>query len=82
MMIGMGLFWVAVILGVVWLVRDGVDRRQRPPQETALAILDRSFAEGAFSLEDYRQRRNVLTNAETRRPDQHTSSDENEGSQR
>jgi hypothetical protein len=34
MLIGMGLFWVAVILGVARLVRDGVDRRQRPPQET------------------------------------------------
>jgi hypothetical protein len=25
MMIGMGLFWVAVIVGIVWFVRDGVD---------------------------------------------------------
>ena len=80
MMIGMGLFWVAVILGIVWFVRDGVDRRQRPPQETALTILDRSFAEGAFSINDYHQRRHFLTNAAAPRPDQDTSSDENDGS--
>jgi hypothetical protein len=29
-----GTLLVAVILGVARLVRDGVDRRQRPPQET------------------------------------------------
>ena len=46
MMIGMGLFWVAVILGFTWLVRDWTDHRQRPPEETPLTILDRRFAEG------------------------------------
>ena len=61
MMIGMGLFWLAVILGVVWLARDGFDRRQQQPEDTALAILDRRFAEGAVSLDEYRQRRDVLT---------------------
>jgi hypothetical protein len=80
MMIGMGLFWVAVILGIVWLVRDGADHGQRPPQETALTTLDRSFAEGAFSIDDYHERRTVLTSAAAPRPDQDTSSDENEGS--
>ena len=63
MMIGMGLFWLAVILGVVWLVRDGIERRQQPPQEAALSILDRRFAEGAVSLDEYRQRRDILTGA-------------------
>jgi uncharacterized membrane protein len=63
MMIGMGLFWLAVVLGAVWLVRDGFDRRPRPQDETALTILDRRFAEGAVSLEDYRQRHDVLTGA-------------------
>jgi uncharacterized membrane protein len=63
MMIGMGLFWLAFILGFIWLVRDGLDRRQRPPEETALTILDRRFAEGAVSLDDFHQRRAVLTGA-------------------
>ena len=63
MMLGMGLFWLAVILGFFWLVRDGIDRQQQPPSEAALTILDRRFAEGAISLDDYRQRRDVLTGA-------------------
>ena len=68
MMLGMGLFWLAVILGFFWLVRDGVDRRQQPPGETALTILDRRFAEGAVSLDDYQERRDVLTGRAMSRP--------------
>ena len=74
MMIGMVLFWVVVILGIVWLVRDGIGREQRrhgeaPParEETPLAILDRSFAEGAVSVEDYRTRREILGTRTTER---------------
>jgi uncharacterized membrane protein len=64
MMIGMVLFWLAIILGVVWLVRDGIERQQpAQPRETALALLDRRFAEGAISLDEYTQRRDVLTDA-------------------
>jgi uncharacterized membrane protein len=64
MMIGMGLFWLAIILAVVWLARDGIERRQQEaPSENALTILDRRFAEGAVSLDEYKQRRDVLTGA-------------------
>ena len=46
MMIGMGLFWVAVILGVAWLVRDGAtagsDHRRRPDQDTGSDERERS----------------------------------------
>lgn len=64
MMIGMGLFWLAIILGVVWLVRDGVEHRQQDaPSENAVTILDRRFAEGAVSVDEYKQRRDVLTGA-------------------
>jgi uncharacterized membrane protein len=64
MMIGMGLFWLAIILGFAWLVRGGFERRQHEqPRENAVAILDRRFAEGAISLEEYTQRRDVLTGA-------------------
>jgi putative membrane protein len=63
MMIGMGLFWIAVVVGIVWLARGGIDLRRRPPEETALTILDRRFAEGALSLDDYHRRRDVLTGA-------------------
>ncbi len=64
MMIGMGLFWLAIILGVVWLVRTGVERPQpEASSENAQTILDRRFAESAVSLDEYKQRRDVLTGA-------------------
>ena len=77
MMIGMALFWGAIILGFVWLIRDGVQRRQQSP-ETALTILDRRFAEGALSLDDYHQRKNVLVGTAARGPERDGGSDENE----
>ena len=80
MMIGMVLFWAVVILGIVWLVRDGIGRSQRPREETPLAILDRRFAEGALSLDDYRERRDVLTGATAPRPHPGVSSRESERS--
>jgi putative membrane protein len=70
MMIGMALFWGAIILGVVWLIRNGTEPRQRQPKEAALTILDRRFAEGAISLEEYRERRDVLTGTTVPRADQ------------
>lgn len=64
MMIGMGLFWLAIILGLVWFVREGIGQRQpEEQQEDALAVLDRRFAEGAVSVDEYKQRRDVLTGA-------------------
>ena len=70
MMIGMGLFWLAIILGVVWLVRDSAERRQpEAPSENALTILDRRLAEGVVSLDEYQQRRDVLTGAAAPSPE-------------
>ena len=63
MMLGMALVWGAIILGFVWLVRDGSARQPEQQDETALTILDRRFAEGAFSPGEYHQRRNMLTGA-------------------
>ena len=74
MMIGMGLFWLAIILGVVWLVRDGVERRQPElPIENALTTLDRLVAEGAIELDEYKQRRDVLTGAPAPHTDRHVT---------
>ncbi len=81
MMIGMALFWGAVILGIVWLVRDGLEGRQRSGHETPLAILDRRFAEGALSADEYHERRNVLVPGEVRRSDQGVASHEKERTQ-
>lgn len=63
MMILMLLFWAAVIFGIVWLIRGtlggGPERRSESPTE----VLERRFAEGALSVEDYYARRDVLANA-------------------
>ena len=62
MMIAMVLFWAGIILGVVWLVRgaSGGRRWGGERKETPSEILDRRFAEGAISVEDYHQRREVI----------------------
>jgi putative membrane protein len=56
------LIWIAVIAGVVYLVRG---RGPRGPwasrgRETGIDVLERRFAEGELSLEQYRERRSVL----------------------
>jgi putative membrane protein len=66
-MIVMVLFWAAVVLGIVWLIR-GSSRGWSAPwerlviRESPVEILERRFAEGAISVEDYRARREVLAN--------------------
>lgn len=64
MMILMVLFWGAVILGIVWLVRGTVAGRSSASAapESALQILERRFAEGEIGPEDYETRRRVLIN--------------------
>ena len=62
MMIFMVLFWGAVLFAVVWLARGGSVGWTRPDRtETPLEILDRRFAEGAISPDEYRERREVIT---------------------
>jgi putative membrane protein len=62
MMVLMVLFWGAVIFGIVWLIRGSFDRRSAPRTESPTEVLERRFAEGAISVEDYRARREVLVN--------------------
>jgi len=68
MMIVMVLFWGAVIFGIVWLVRGTVAARpsSSAAPESALQILERRFAEGDISPEDYEARRRVLINGSSR----------------
>ncbi|MCD6016105.1 MAG: hypothetical protein K0R88_2189 [Solirubrobacterales bacterium] len=67
----MVLFWAAVILGIVWLVRGGFDgrreRREQSRMPTAIEILERRFAEGAISVDEYRERREVIGNGTAER---------------
>ena len=69
MMAVMVLFWGAVIFGIVWLFRSVAGGGPAPSgetpvsRETAVEILERRFAEGALTFEDYRARREVLVNA-------------------
>jgi putative membrane protein len=59
MMLGMVVFWGAVIFGVVWLIRSGMS-----PSSTggdAEEILARRLAEGAISVEEYEERRAALS---------------------
>jgi putative membrane protein len=63
MMAVMVLFWGAVIFGIIWLIRGAFAGRPGPEQErreSPTDVLDRRFAEGAISVEDYRERRQVL----------------------
>lgn len=65
MMALMVLFWGAVLFGVAWLVRSAPRAEPRPAEtaaakETPVEILERRFAAGAITLEDYRERREVL----------------------
>jgi putative membrane protein len=55
------LFWLAVIVAVVLMLRS----RGGPPwggrsRETGIDVLERRYAEGELSLEQYRERRSVL----------------------
>ena len=63
MMLLMVLFWAAVILGIVWLVRGGPGTWRNERRETPAEILDRRFAEGAISAEDYNERRKVIASS-------------------
>lgn len=62
MVVVMMLFWGAVVLGVIWLVRGTTRGEPRP-----LEILERRFAEGEISEEEYRARRAVLAGGRTGR---------------
>jgi putative membrane protein len=60
MMGGMILFWGLVIVGIVWLVRGGLGPRE-DKKVSAVELLERRLAEGDLTVEEYRQRRGVLT---------------------
>lgn len=65
MMTVMVLFWGAVVFGIVGLIRSALRGESGPGapvagNESPVEILDRRFAEGAITPDDYRARRDVL----------------------
>jgi len=61
MMVGMVVFWGLIIVGAVWIVREiAGGRERRAAGETPVALLDRRFAAGEISVEEYRERRAAL----------------------
>jgi uncharacterized membrane protein len=76
MMIPMVLFWGAIILGVAWFIKGSARGWSTPAEtpvslETPVEILERRFAEGAISPDDYRARREVLVNGTAEANDAH-----------
>lgn len=77
MMFGMVVFWGAVIVGIVWLARGGSyagprdDGSPGARRESPLEILDRRFAAGEISEDEYAQRRQVLTGASAKQEGGH-----------
>lgn len=72
MVIGMILFWGLVALLVVWLVREfgsRKDPRRTTGPDDPLTILDRRLAEGLVTPDEYRERRAILTETDSRKPD-------------
>jgi putative membrane protein len=56
------LFWIAVVTGIVLLVRSrGGWGPPRMARESALEVLDRRYAQGEIDIDEYRERRSVLT---------------------
>jgi putative membrane protein len=56
----MPLFWLLLIVGIVLLVRGRGGPWMGGGRETGIDVLERRFAEGELSLEQYRERRSVL----------------------
>jgi putative membrane protein len=56
------LFWLLIIVGIVLLARGrgGDPPWARGGRETGIDVLERRFAEGELTLEEYRERRSVL----------------------
>ena len=57
----MVIFWGFVIVAGARMLRGTFDESKRPI-ESPIEILERRFAEGALSADDYRERREILVN--------------------
>jgi len=65
-LMGMGmmvLFWVAIILLVIWVVRSLFPRQVRSGHDQALERLQQRYAEGSINAAEYEQARTMLEEA-------------------
>lgn len=60
MIVGMAVFLGAVILAAVWLTRGALSGGRADATETPNDVLQRRFAQGVITAEDYEQRRKLL----------------------
>ncbi len=63
--IGMFLFWLLVIVGVVWLIQSsargaGATGANAPASESPLDILKRRYAKGEITKEQFEEMKNTL----------------------
>lgn len=67
MMLGMLVFWGAVIALVVWVLRGSATPSRVAPESagelSAREILDRRLADGSIDVEEYERRRRLLDDA-------------------
>lgn len=56
MMLGMIVFWGAIIALIIWALRGGIGQSRNPPEDP-LEILKRRLADGSITVEEYEQRR-------------------------
>jgi putative membrane protein len=60
MVLMMVVFWALVIFGAVWLVRSLADGRHTIHHRDPVEVLDHRLASGEISVEEYRERRELL----------------------
>jgi putative membrane protein len=58
------LFWVMVAIGVWWAIRRRSTAGRPSVPEPPLEVLQRRYAEGALTTEEFEERRRVLVNQE------------------
>ena len=61
MMIGMLAFWVLVIVGIVWLVRNAAAGGGAVKRASAREVLDERLARGEIDIDEYDRRLAALT---------------------
>ncbi len=61
MALGMILFWALVVAGIVWIVREVCGHRHGGVGKTSIEVLDERLAHGEISVEEYEERRALLS---------------------